>query len=144
MLKNYLYLCIYILLGIICTEGNLWKDQRKLSIELLRKLGTTKYGKNRIELEKRIMRGVIENLNEIESESYQSFSFDPIPILHNSLGNVVNDMVYGQIYDKNDVTWKYLKHLQEEGIKHIGVSGVVNFLPLLRYLYFSAHFISTK
>lgn len=105
----------------------------------------TKYGKNRIELEKRIMRGVIENLNEIESESSQSFSFDPIFILHNSLGNVVNDIVYGQIYDKNDETWRYLKHLQEEGIKHIGVSGVVNFLPFLRYVFiFSTHLYRTK
>jgi hypothetical protein len=49
------------------------------------------------------------------------------------VGNLLNDLVFGKIYDENDEVWKWLRHLQEEGVKHIGVSGLLNFFPLLRY-----------
>lgn len=121
-------------LGIICAEGSQWRDQRKLSIEWLRKLGMIKFGSARDSMEDRIVQGINEYVRDIKEEINQSFSTNPYHILHNALGNVMNDFVFGQKYDKTDETWKYLQHLQEEGVKHIGVSGVVNFLPFLRHL----------
>jgi len=49
------------------------------------------------------------------------------------VGNLLNDLVFGKVYEENDEVWKWLRHLQEEGVKHIGVSGPLNFFPLLRY-----------
>lgn len=46
--------------GIICAEGNLWRDQRRLSTEWLRKMGMTKFGPARSTLEARIVIGVNE------------------------------------------------------------------------------------
>ena len=44
----------------------------------------------------------------------------------------MNDIVFGKIYNENDKTWKWLRFLQEDGIKHIGIAGPLNFLPFLR------------
>ena len=71
---------------------------------------------------------------DLKRESEKVFAFDPAPLLHHILGNLMNDIVFGLQYERDDATWRYLQHLQEEGVKHIGVSMAVNFLPFLRYV----------
>lgn len=53
-------------------------------------------------------------------------------LLH-SMGNVMNSLVFGHRYSWEDATWRWLQHLAEDGVKHIGVAGPLNFLPFLRY-----------
>lgn len=72
-------------------------------------------------------------LQDLKCESEKVFAFDPAPLVHHILGNLMNDIVFGLKYERDDATWQYLQHLQEEGVKHIGVSMAVNFLPFLRY-----------
>ncbi|XP_055551502.1 cytochrome P450 306a1 [Wyeomyia smithii] len=120
--------------GIICAEGDLWRDQRRLSIEWLRKMGMTKFGSSRSMLEARIMSGVNELLEDLRKESNTRDAFDPAPLIHHILGNLMNDLVFGLTYERDDDIWQYLQILQEEGVKYIGVSMAVNFLPFLRHL----------
>lgn len=52
--------------------------------------------------------------------------------IHYALGDIMNQLVFGVSWPEDHPTWKYLVHLQEEGIKHMGVCGPVNFIPILR------------
>ncbi|XP_037031919.1 cytochrome P450 306a1 [Bradysia coprophila] len=120
--------------GLICAEGELWKDQRKLSIKMLKEMGMVKFGEKRSDFEFRILKWVQECVKTLIIKSELNDEIDPVDTLQNTLGNVLNDFVFGVTYDQDDDTWTYLRHLQEEGVKHIGVSGVVNFIPWLRFL----------
>lgn len=57
-----------VIIGLICAEGLLWKDQRRQTIDWLKCLGMNKNGSNRGILLKRIETGVEEFL-------YVSMSF---------------------------------------------------------------------
>lgn len=118
-------------LGLVCIEGDFWKDQRSLTTKWLRELGVMKYGPKRETMQNRIMDGV--NLCIAELEKSSSKDINPLHLLNNTVGNVVNDFVFGVTYDWDDETWKYLQYLQEEGVKLVGVSAGANFLPVLRW-----------
>ncbi|XP_011201481.2 cytochrome P450 306a1 [Bactrocera dorsalis] len=121
--------------GLICSEGALWRNQRKHVIDWLKDLGMTKKpGNARKSMEQRIKSGVIECMKSFRDDSKKHSSFDPHHALQHTLGNIINDLVFGVKYARDDVTWKYLLQLQEKGLKLMGVSGAVNFLPWLRFL----------
>lgn len=118
------------MIGLVCIEGAFWKDQRGLVTKWLRDLGMMKFGGKREVLQNRIMDGI--NLCITELEKYSSQELNPMHILTNTVGNIVNDFVFGITYDWSDETWQHLLHLQEEGVKLVGVGAGANFLPLLR------------
>ncbi|XP_034945868.1 cytochrome P450 306a1 isoform X2 [Chelonus insularis] len=123
---------LYVTHGIICSEGELWKEQRKFVVATIKSLGVMKYGTKRDELELKITNFVNEAIKMIEERSDDN-GIEPFDILHHCVGNIMNDLVFGKVYNESDETWKWLRHLQEEGVKHIGVAGPFNFLPFLRY-----------
>ncbi|XP_025162427.1 cytochrome P450 306a1 isoform X2 [Harpegnathos saltator] len=119
--------------GLICAEGDLWKDQRRFAAGCLRNLGMVKFGFRRDKMEERILAVVNECLSKLSSRMADG-GIDPLETLHHCMGNLMNDLVFGKIYEEDDETWRWLRHLQEEGVKHIGVAGPLNFLPFLRFL----------
>lgn len=89
-----------------------------------------KYGAKRNVMQSRILEGINLCINEIEKCS--SAEMNPLHILTNTVGNIVNDFVFGITYDWDDEVWQDLQHLQEEGVKLVGVGAGANFLPILR------------
>lgn len=69
-------------------------------------------------------------------------------MLTNSLGNVVNEIIFGFKYPPEDKTWHWLRQIQEEGCHEMGVAGVVNFLPFVRYdckfFFISCYFVGVS
>lgn len=53
-------------------------------------------------------------------------------MLSNSLGNVINEIIFGYKFPPEDKTWHWFRQIQEEGCHDMGVAGVVNFLPFVR------------
>lgn len=51
------------------------------------------------------------------------------------VGNTMNQLIFGLTYQEDDGTWRWLRHLLEEGTKLVGVAGPLNFLPCLRYTW---------
>lgn len=59
-------------------------------------------------------------------------ALDLTHMLTNSLGNVVNEIMFGFKFPPDDKTWQWLRQIQEEGCHEMGVAGIVNFLPFMR------------
>ncbi|XP_011693655.1 PREDICTED: cytochrome P450 306a1 [Wasmannia auropunctata] len=120
--------------GLICAEGDLWRDQRRFVAGCLKNFGMTKLpGAKRNRMEERILAAVNECTSKLKKLSMED-DIDPFETLHHYVGNMMNDLVFGKVYKEDDKVWKWLRHLQEEGVKHIGVAGPLNFLPFLRFL----------
>ncbi|XP_029177903.1 cytochrome P450 306a1 [Nylanderia fulva] len=120
--------------GLICAQGDLWRDQRKFVVGCMNNFGMLKLpGAKRDRMEERIIKAVNECISKLKDRSTED-GIDPMETLHHCVGNLINDVVFGKIYEEDDEVWKWLRHLQEEGVKHIGVAGPLNFLPLLRFL----------
>nr|QRG28707.1 CYP306A1 [Chilo infuscatellus] len=118
--------------GIICAEGALWKDQRKQVSSWLKSFGMSKHSISRDKLEKRIAAGVYELIENVEKSSRSAV--DLVHMLTNSLGNVVNEIIFGFKFPPDDRTWNWFRQIQEEGCHEMGVAGAVNFLPFVRFI----------
>lgn len=119
--------------GLICAEGKFWKDQRGLATKFMKDMGMIKYGPKRDAMQNRILEGIKLALVEFGRSSPKEVN--PFHVLENTVGNIVNDFLFGLTFDWDDERWKRIKYLQEEGVKLVGVSAGANFLPILRFVH---------
>ncbi|GJQ71364.1 CYP306A1 [Trypoxylus dichotomus] len=123
--------------GLICAEKGLWKDQRKFVFGCLKQLGVPKISGKRDKLEARIMDEVMDLINYIRAlkgDDEDDITLDPGSTLKHNLGSLMNQLVFGKSFGRNEKLWKWLIYLQEEGTKRIGIAGPLNFLPFLRFV----------
>lgn len=118
--------------GLICAEGEMWKEQRKFVTKNLKNFGMVKFGPKRYKLECRITEE-IENLFQYLF-TQDGKEIDALRSLMHSIGNVMNSLIFGRRWEWQDETWRWLQHLADTGVKYIGVAGPLNFLPFLRLI----------
>ena len=58
---------------------------------------------------------------------------DPAAVFSHVVGNMLNMMIFGLRYTREDPDWVWLQEVRAEGVRLISVSGAVNFFPVLRF-----------
>jgi len=114
-------------LGLICSEGDHWAEQRRWAQGVLRRCNLAGPG-----LGERLEEPVRELMEELEGVGEDWV--DLHKLLTHIVGNLMNKTIFGMTYTRDSGVWAWLKELREEGIKKMGVAGPVNFLPWLRHL----------
>ncbi|KAF2359668.1 Cytochrome P450 [Trinorchestia longiramus] len=118
--------------GLVCAEGELWREHRRFTVGVMRALGM-RSGAARAALYERIHHTAKQTALDLGSPDGVQV-VDPSSELLHSLGNTMNILIFGVAYEKNDPEWRRLLFLLDEGAKLIGVMGALNFLPWLRFL----------
>ncbi|CAH2237603.1 cytochrome P450 18a1 [Pararge aegeria] len=119
-------------LGIINSEGRLWKNQRRFLHEKLREFGMTYMGNGKKIMEARIKSEVhelMENLQRSEGEAV-----DANPLLALGVSNVICGITMSVHFSHGDARFARLNHLIEEGMKLFGEIHYGEYIPLYNYL----------
>ncbi|XP_059152535.1 cytochrome P450 2J6-like [Physella acuta] len=113
--------------GVTLSSGEYWKEQRTVSLSILKKFGL---GKN--SLVEMITEDVNAFMDEIAKENGRPIKIRGI--INVSVSNIICSIIFGQKFEFNDPKFKRLIVLVNEFVRlNSGVSRL-NFLPLLKYL----------
>ncbi|CAB3242029.1 unnamed protein product [Arctia plantaginis] len=119
-------------LGIINSEGRLWKSQRRFLHDKLREFGMTYMGNGKKIMERRIKNEVydlIENLHRAEGAP-----IDANPLLALSVSNVICGITMSVRFSHGDIRFERLNNLIEEGMRLFGEVHYGEYIPLYNYL----------
>ena len=84
-------------------------------------------------LENNVLQCLDAFLSSIETKTVLCSSILDAKLSH-TVGNMMNEILFGIHYDESDVHWQRIQSLRENGIKELHVATPVNFLPWLRHL----------
>lgn len=125
----YFHTCIILYLtGIVQTSGDLWKEQRAFTLHTLRD-----FGFGRRPLETKIMEEVGIFLEELEGARGQPYA-NIRDLAKVSISNIVCSVLFGYNHDSRDPQIKKLLDNIEGNFKLIGLSSLLNFFPILRFI----------
>ena len=112
--------------GIIFSEAETWREQRKFAGLAMKKVGLIGSGLNNW------LSKTIKEMVDLFGEVKDRF-IDPHEVINHVVGNMMNEAIFSKRYSPNDSTWRYLQEISKEGNKRFGTLAAVNFLPFLKY-----------
>ena len=118
------------LAGIINSEGQLWKNQRRFLHQ--QKFGMKHWGSGSTQMESRISDEVLYLLESIKNEKINPFN--PAPILNCAISNVICSIVMSTRFNHNDPKFLRFMHLFDEGFRLFNQTGPLAFFPILKHL----------
>lgn len=98
--------------GVVGSSGSLWKEQKKVCLEILRKMGL---GKN--VMAEKIQQEVDEYIKSIAK--HQGEAFDPCALSYASMSNNICSIVCGQRFQYDDLRFLNFLSLSKEYIQHL-------------------------
>lgn len=113
--------------GIVCTNGLTWREQRKLTLRVLKDLGLGHHS-----MEDRIHEEVKAFVEVLDSSSAKPL--DIHDLVQTAVANVICSLMFGRRFDYNNPQFKKYVRGIDENFKNIGLSAIVNFFPMLEHL----------
>lgn len=126
--------------GIVLSTGDLWKEQRRFSLQVLRSFGL---GRN--VMEDKIMteaRRLSSYLQEECKGNDGQVVLDLSMPLQLCVGNIIASIVFGHTFERGDPKFALLKKIIEENFHLLNTALIVvlNSYPWLRYIPLFGHF----
>ncbi|XP_068629983.1 cytochrome P450 18a1-like [Battus philenor] len=119
-------------LGIINSEGRLWKNQRRFLHEKLREFGMSYMGNGKKIMESRIKSEVYDLIANLQRS--ESAPIDANPLLALCVSNVICGITMSVRFSDGDLRFARLNHLIEEGMRLFGEIHYGEYIPLYNYL----------
>ncbi|XP_014368134.2 cytochrome P450 18a1 [Papilio machaon] len=119
-------------LGIINSEGRLWKNQRRFLHEKLREFGMSYMGNGKKIMESRIKSEVYELITNLQRT--EGAPVDANPLLALVVSNVICGITMSVRFSHGDLRFERLNHLIEEGMRLFGEIHYGEYIPLYNYL----------
>lgn len=115
-------------LGLIRSEGEVWKEHRRFAISTLRDLGM---GKNWFE------NAILGEINELIRE-FASYAGEAHPSTHTMLAvsNVISAIIFGRRYEHSDGQFQKMISLFGENIRLLVAMAPLDYFPILQNIPF--------
>ncbi|XP_046558220.1 cytochrome P450 2H2-like [Haliotis rubra] len=113
--------------GLAATSGIVWREQRRFALNTLREFGA---GRNI--MEDKIHEEISQFLEAFEAERAQGF--DCTRLVYNAITNVICSTVFGKRFEYTDPLCNTFMKAMEENFANLGTVGVLNVLPIMRFL----------
>ncbi|XP_076441361.1 cytochrome P450 2B4-like [Babylonia areolata] len=113
--------------GIAGTSGSMWKEQRKVSLEILRVMGM---GKNM--LAEKIQEEITHYIRAIKD--HQGALVDLARMTQVSVSNNICSILFGKRYDYQDPGFLHLMHCFDRNFRLLTGTAILNFIPSLGHI----------
>ncbi len=122
------------ILGIINTEGDLWRSQRNF---LLKNHIGLRPGNSHKALTSKVdarIRWEIAQMFNVILRDYSSVAFNPSDLIDTSVANVICSMLMSTRFHHNDADFKQFMLRFDEGFKIFSNTGLATFVPAFKHL----------